>query len=143
MRVNDLAKNLGVTSETVRYYTRIGLLKPTRNTVNGYREYSADDQRRLRFCVRARQLGFSLKNIKEFLNTADAGNEPCEHVREIMEENLHSMEAALLEAQSLFRRMQDAVSAWDSLPQCASDSSTICRLIEGWDIEVQSRGSQQ
>jgi len=46
MRVNELAKSSSITSDAVRYYTRIGLLHPKRDSINGYRKYSAEDLQR-------------------------------------------------------------------------------------------------
>lgn len=53
MRVNELAKKLAVTADTVRYYTRIGILEPAKSTENGYKHYSKDDESRLRFVLKA------------------------------------------------------------------------------------------
>ena len=71
MKVLELAKQLGVTAETVRFYTRIGVLRPTKDSANGYRIYSDKDLRRLRFVLNARQLGFSVDDIKDILAHAD------------------------------------------------------------------------
>ena len=49
MRVSELAKNLEVNPDTVRYYTRIGLLRPRKNAENGYKEYDERDISRLNF----------------------------------------------------------------------------------------------
>jgi DNA-binding transcriptional MerR regulator len=49
MYAAELAKNGGVSSDTVRYYTKIGMLKPRRNEDNDYRAYNLRDARRLRF----------------------------------------------------------------------------------------------
>ena len=73
MRVNQLASVIGVTADTVRYYTRIGFLKPTKNPCNGYKEYSPKDRRLLRFILSARQLGFSVNDIGDILHTAQRG----------------------------------------------------------------------
>ena len=136
MQVNDLAQRLGISTETVRYYSRIGLLHPSKNPINGYRQYSETDQRRLRFCIRARQLGFSLADIREFLDTSESGEAPCPKVRAIMAENLADMERSLREAQLLFERMRSAYSSWEQLDDCGSNAGHICRLIESWDREV-------
>jgi DNA-binding transcriptional MerR regulator len=76
MRVNQLANETGVSVDTVRYYTRIGFLKPTKNPSNGYKEYCAKEKRRMRFILSARQLGFSVSDIAEILDTADQGESP-------------------------------------------------------------------
>ncbi|NQD96766.1 MerR family transcriptional regulator, partial [Pseudomonas sp. CrR25] len=57
MRVAQLARAAAVSAETVRHYTDLGLLHPSRDPHNGYQCYSADDLRRLSFVARARRLG--------------------------------------------------------------------------------------
>ena len=68
LTIGHLAKESGVNLETVRYYERRGLLpKPPRNA-SGYRLFPAEATRRLRFIQRAKELGFSLKEIRELLS---------------------------------------------------------------------------
>lgn len=68
--IGRLARAAGVSVETVRYYERRGLLEqPDRG--NGYRRYSDADRERLRFVRRAKDLGFTLAEIKELLVAAE------------------------------------------------------------------------
>jgi len=62
-----LARQGGVNIETVRYYERRGLLPEPPRSQSGYRLFSKDDVRRVRFIKRAQELGFSLKEIQELL----------------------------------------------------------------------------
>lgn len=63
----ELARQSGVNIETVRYYERRGLLPEPLRSRSGYRLFSKDDVRRVRFIRRAQELGFSLKEIEELL----------------------------------------------------------------------------
>ncbi len=63
MQVQEVANNLGVTPDTVRYYTRAGLLHPFKNTTNGYNDYDNHDRHRLHFILSARHLGFGLTRV--------------------------------------------------------------------------------
>ena len=63
----ELARQGGVNIETIRYYERQGLLPKPSRSPSGYRLFSPEDVRRLRFIRRAQELGFSLKEIKELL----------------------------------------------------------------------------
>ena len=92
MRVNQLANETGVSVDTVRYYTRIGFLKPTKNPSNGYKEYCAKEKRRMRFILSARQLGFSVSDIAEILDTADQGESPCPLARRLIQKRLEENE---------------------------------------------------
>ncbi len=73
MRVSELAQTGGVTAETVRHYTREGLLKPHRDPRNGYQLYDIESLGRLRFIDCLRSLGVSLPEIKQILSWADRG----------------------------------------------------------------------
>lgn len=88
MKVSQLAKVLNTTPDTVRYYSRIGLIMPIKNTENGYKSYNQQAQQRLKFILSARQLDFSVEEIKEILLVADNGSTACPLVREIVEHRL-------------------------------------------------------
>src|SRR2546425_9106850 len=62
-----LAHEGGVNVETIRYYERHGLLPKPPRTHSGYRIFSEDAVKRLRFIKHAQDLGFSLKEVKELL----------------------------------------------------------------------------
>jgi len=61
MTIGQVAKQAGVGVETVRFYERDGLLDGPPRTVSGYRQYSQEVVRRIRFIKLAKELGFSLK----------------------------------------------------------------------------------
>jgi MerR family transcriptional regulator, copper efflux regulator len=76
LTIGKLAAQAGVGVETVRFYQRRGLLEQPERRGSGFREYTADDQERLAFIRRARELGFTLGEIGEMLGPAggrDAG----------------------------------------------------------------------
>ena len=132
MRVNELASNLGFTPETIRFYSRKGLLRPARCPTNGYREYSPRDQSRLRFILSARHLGFSLKDITRILDEADKGETPCPLVREIVDRRLGEMEKRFQDMALLMSRMRKASQEWEDTPDGAPNGHTICHLIENF-----------
>ncbi len=72
LTIGKFAAAEGVGVETVRFYQRRGLLAAPARGRSGFREYSADDQRRLAFIRRARALGFSLAEIRDLLGPAQA-----------------------------------------------------------------------
>lgn len=133
MKVKEMAEAAGVSPDTVRFYTREGLLNPTRNPDNNYQQFSSDDLQRLRFARKARQLGFSLSEIAAILDQADDRHSPCPMVREVFEQRLISVEQEINELQQLRERMKSALSAWHDMPDGTPDGHTICQLIEHWD----------
>lgn len=132
MKVSELAKAANVSADTVRYYSRAGLLRPGRNNANGYQQYSDSDLQRLRFVRTARQLGFSLKEITEILSDADRHRSPCPRVRDLFSRKLIVVEQQLRELKALRNRMRDAMQYWQTLPDGAPNGRSICRLIEDW-----------
>ncbi len=67
MTIGKLAKEAGVSNDTVRFYERCGLIEAPPRSVSNYRLYPEEDTARLRFIRRAKDLGFSLNEIKELL----------------------------------------------------------------------------
>lgn len=63
LSIGDVAKNHGLTTHTLRYYVKIGLLAPVGKDSGGRRRYSQSDIERLRFIKRAQRMHFSLKEI--------------------------------------------------------------------------------
>ncbi len=67
LRIGQVARLADVTVQTLRFYEREGLLHAPRRRASGYREYSPDVVRLVRFIQRAKKLGFSLREVKELL----------------------------------------------------------------------------
>lgn len=90
-----LAKAAGIKGETVRFYENRGLLaEPERNDA-GYRLYSEEDVQKLRFIRRAKDLGFSLKEVAELLELRVSPRGGCAGVREQAMEKIEQIEAKL------------------------------------------------
>jgi DNA-binding transcriptional MerR regulator len=137
MRVTQLARLLGVTSDTVRFYTRIKVLQPRKSNDNGYREYSMKDISRLRFVLSARQLGFTVDDIQQILTEADKGQSPCPTVRQLIEHRLQETEQRYLDTMKLRERMQLALEDWNEKPNKAPTGDMVCHLIEGFMATAQ------
>lgn len=65
VQIGELAKQLGITTRTIRYYEEIGLMGPTERLGGGTRTYATDDVLRLKFILKLKQLGISLKEIHQ------------------------------------------------------------------------------
>jgi DNA-binding transcriptional MerR regulator len=130
MIANEVAKVTGVNASVVRYYSRIGLLQPLRNPDNGYREFSAEDARRIRFIRKAQWLGFTLKDAELFLKQAKSGESPCDNVRKIIRERIRENEQRLARLQAIQDRMEAAIEAWEFMPDRPPGRKHVCELIE-------------
>lgn len=67
LKIGELAQRQGVSTATLRYYERLGLLGRPDRTTSGYRTYDGDHEERVRFIVRAKALDLSLDEIGSLL----------------------------------------------------------------------------
>jgi DNA-binding transcriptional MerR regulator len=125
-----LAKKSGNTPHAVRYYSRIGLLSPTRNPENGYRQYKPSDVSWLRFIRQAKELGYTLHEIQEIMQDRVQGNSPCPKVREILQRRIVENRHHLQELLQLQDRMEAALVQWSNIPDSKVDDHSVCHLIE-------------
>ena len=77
LRVGELAETVGLSSDTIRYHERAGLLHPPARTPAGYRAYGVEAVDRLRFIRGAQRLGLRLRDIADLLAIRDTGTCPC------------------------------------------------------------------
>ena len=81
LTIGKVARSAGLAIDTVRYYEREGLLEKPARTASGYRHYTTDAIARLRFIRQAKELGFSLSEIRELLDLRVAPGKSCADVR--------------------------------------------------------------
>lgn len=84
MKIGQFAKVLGVSTDTLRYYEAHGLLAPSSRTESGYRVYTQMHLQQMHFILRAKDVGFSLREIQELLHIQiDKHQHSCEEVKYI------------------------------------------------------------
>ena len=88
LTVNGVIKATGLSRETLRYYEKMGLLRPQRQASNGYRVYAGDDLERLEFILRAKKAGFTIRNIRELLDLKKSVNATCRLGRDMAREQI-------------------------------------------------------
>ncbi|MDH3673361.1 MAG: MerR family transcriptional regulator [Gammaproteobacteria bacterium] len=130
MIVHELADHAGVPAHVVRYYSRIGLLKPNRNPDNGYKLFRKNDLHRLRFIQQAKNLGFTLTEINRLIEDAEQGQSICPSVRHILEQRIQQNQQAIKKLMELQKRMETALQEWGQMPDGSPDSHSFCPLIE-------------
>jgi len=109
MTIGRLAKEAGVNIDTIRYYERNGLIPEPVRRASGYREYEIADVRRLRFIVRAKDLGFTLAEIAELMSLSadrDVGG-----VKRRAEKRLEQVEGKIKELQRVRRGLKTLIDA--------------------------------
>jgi len=119
LRVAELAAEVGVAPDTIRYYERAGLLPPPARTPAGYRVYDVGAVERLRFIQGAQRLGLRLRDISDLLAIRDTGTCPCEPAEQLLRRRLAEVDAELARLSQLRAQMAamlDALPAADCPP---------------------------
>ncbi len=111
LKIGQLAKDVGVNIETIRYYERRNLLGPTLRLPSGYRLYNREAQRRLRLIKNAKTLGFTLQEIAELLNLRVSSTARCGDVQRKAESKLKQVVGKLKDLQALARSLRGLIGA--------------------------------
>jgi len=130
MTVVGLARQVGVTPDTVRHYLRLGLLRPQRHPDNHYRLFTQDDAACLCFIHNARTLGFTLKEIAEILAASEQRNNPCPGVHRLLTSGALRSQAELKRLKHLQGILDAALLAWERLPSTSPTGRDVQALIE-------------
>ena len=75
IQIGKLAKELDITTRTIRYYEEIGLMGPSKRSRGGARSYNRDDVLRIKFILKLKELGISLKEMLSLADTFDTHNQ--------------------------------------------------------------------
>lgn len=116
----QLASATGCNPETVRYYEKIGLLPPPDRSATGYRLYTSAHVQRLRFTMRARELGFSIGDIKDLLGLADGGRRSCASVKSHTERHLADIRTRICDLKRIEKVLARTarLCSGDDVPEC-------------------------
>ncbi len=110
LTIGQLAKTAGVNVQTVRYYERRKLLPPTSRMPSGYRLYSEEALRRLRFIRNAQALGFTLREIAELLNLRVGTGARCGEVKKSAQAKLAGVNEKVRDLQALAHALRSLVA---------------------------------
>jgi MerR family mercuric resistance operon transcriptional regulator len=105
MTIGKVARLAGVGVETVRFYQREGLLNEPPRRQSGYRQYEENVVGRLQFIRRAKELGFTLKEIKELLSLRLDPSTTCADVKQRTAEKIADIEAKMRTLQRMKRAL--------------------------------------
>jgi DNA-binding transcriptional MerR regulator len=124
LAIGELARATGTKVETIRYYERIDLLAAPARTRGNYRAYGPVHLNRLSFIRRARDLGFSLAQVRGLLGLADQPDRSCEAVDAIARQHLVEVERKIADLAALRRELGSIIS------RCGRGTIAQCRIIE-------------
>jgi len=124
MKIGELAKATKTKVETVRYYEKIGLLPVPERSAGNYRTYQPSPRARLTFIRHARQLGFTIDDIRSLLDLADHPSRDCIDANRIAAQHLHQVKAKI----SHLTRLRDELVRISG--QCRGGIVADCHVIE-------------
>jgi len=112
LRSGKLARLAGISTDTLRFYERKGLLAPPCRSTNGYREYTAASLDRVRLIRSALAIGFTTDDLTRILKTRDRGSIPCRDVIELADVKLLAIEERLRETELLRDQLKTVICEW-------------------------------
>ena len=121
IQIGELSRQTGCNVETIRYYERVGLLPRPPRSAGRYRLYDTGDIRRLAFVRCARELGFTLDEVRALLVLSAANSEnTCSEVRDLTARHLADVRAKIADLRAMERVLSEAVRRCDTggLPGC-------------------------
>lgn len=125
--IGQVAKLANVTTDTIRFYEKQGLMDHDRRTEGGYRLYTEQDLQRLRFIRYAKELGFTLDAITELLSIrVDPAHHTCVESKHIVDARLAEVEIRLKEME----RMRDSLKMLSNACCGSAHESTYCSILE-------------
>ena len=127
--IGELSRRSGVNIETIRYYERIKMLPKPPRTASGRRSYGAMDVRILAFIRRARELGFSLNEIRALIRLGGPEKATCREVRAIAAHHLGDIRTKLGDLKKLERLLAKTVA------QCSGTTAPHCPVLDILDVQ--------
>lgn len=124
LNIGTVAAQSGVSAKMVRHYESLGLLGMVARSENGYRQYMAADVHGLQFVKRARDLGFSMKEIGELVGLWRNRGRASARVKRIAERHVDDLAQRIAALQSMQRTLERLVSC------CAGDARPNCPILD-------------
>ncbi|HVS87446.1 MAG TPA: heavy metal-responsive transcriptional regulator [Candidatus Acidoferrum sp.] len=130
LTIGHLAREAGVNLETLRYYERRGLLPKPPRSASGYRLFPSDAARRLRFIRHAKELGFSLKEIRELLSLRVSRTTTSRDIRTRAEVKIADIDAKIKSLESIEKTLRKLTNVCEGCVPVAE-----CPILQSLDRE--------
>lgn len=124
LRRVDLSRRTGCNLETIRYYEGVGVMPEPPRSAKGHRVYDEGHVSRLRFVMRARELGFTLQEIRGLLRLVDRGLQTCAEVQILGQEKLDDVRTKISDLQRIEKVLAE------TLAQCTGEDVPDCAVLE-------------
>jgi DNA-binding transcriptional MerR regulator len=131
MRIGELAERAGTSVKTIRYYDRIGVLRPAERSESGYRLYGEDALDRYRFVRAAQAVGLRLGEIREVIALRDRGETPCGFVVDLIGRRAAELDARIAELAALRDELRSLDRRARRLDPRRCHPRLVCHVIDG------------
>ena len=113
MQISEVAKEFGLTTDTLRYYEREGLIGPIAKGKNGIRNYTEEDIKRIQFVKCMRAAGLEISFLKRYLQLFEGGDNTLKERREILVEQKKILKEKLDAMQEAYDRLNYKIDLYD------------------------------
>jgi DNA-binding transcriptional MerR regulator len=117
----ELARLSGVSTDTIRFYERKGLLQKPERSANGYRKFSAESVSRVKLIRSALAVGFTIRELSKILRIRNQGGRPCREVQRMAVQKLQEIETTIHQLKRLKKELQGCVQEWELMLQSVSE----------------------
>ncbi len=115
MRISEVSEQSGISSDTLRYYERIGLIPPVNRSEGGIRDYNEIDLRRVEFIKCMRSVGLPLEVLIEYFKLVQRGDQTIEARKEILIEQRAQLAAKMEEMQKTLDFLDYKISVYEDV----------------------------
>lgn len=122
--IGEAARATGVSAKMIRYYEETGLLGPAERTASGYRLYGEADLHALRFVRRARDLGFSMREIAELLGLWQDRSRASAAVKSVALGHVRDLRRRIAELEAMARTLEHLAE------RCCGDERPDCPILD-------------
>jgi MerR family transcriptional regulator, mercuric resistance operon regulatory protein len=126
--IGEVSRRTGVNAETIRYYERIKMLPAPRRTAGGRRLYGPVETRLLAFIRRARELGFTPREVRTLLDLGGPDKASCAEVRMVAARHLDGIRAKIADLRKLERLLAQTIA------KCSGGKTPECPVIDILDV---------
>ncbi|SEL39803.1 Cu(I)-responsive transcriptional regulator [Acinetobacter sp. DSM 11652] len=123
MNIGELARRSGLTAKMIRYYEKIDLISVPIRSASGYRVYTEQDLSTLSFIKHAKDLGFSIDQIKSLVELWKNPDRKSADVKKITDQHIHFLTEQIHSMQSMILKLKAASQ------MCSNDSTSNCSIL--------------
>jgi len=129
-QIGVAAELSGLSVDTIRFYEKRGLIKPSGRSASGYRLFNDGDLAVLRLVVRTHALGFSLREIGQLLNFRRQPTCACSNVRMMIEKKLSQLRQSIQRLSALEVGLAQELERCNEMVQTKPAEPSSCPLLE-------------